>query len=120
MNYISLNEDYINLSKKIAVKLNELGAKKIEILDVSKKTNLGKIFIFSSVTGTDNAKIIATKLQEFLALKNFELEHIDGQFKGEWIILDFKDIIIHIFQNEVRNKFNIEKLWKDAKNSIKF
>lgn len=120
MNYISLNKDYINLSKKIAVKLNELGAKKIEILDVSKKTNLGKIFIFSSVTGTDNAKIIATKLQEFLALENFELEHIDGQFKGEWIILDFKDIIIHIFQNEVRNKFNIEKLWKDAKNSIKF
>lgn len=112
--------DYINLSEKILIKLNEFGAKKIEILDVSQKTNLSKVFIFASVTGAENAKNIATQLQEFLSQENVELEHIDGHLKGEWIILDFKDIIVHIFQNEIRVKYNLEKLWKDTKNSIKF
>ncbi|MDD3397119.1 MAG: ribosome silencing factor [Clostridia bacterium] len=111
--------DYIKLSEKIAIKLNELGAKKIEIYDVSKKTNLGKVFIFSSVVGTEIAKNITLELEDFLRQENVELEHIDGQIKGEWIILDFKDIIVHIFQNEIRVKYNLEKLWKDNKNLIK-
>lgn len=112
--------DYKFLSEKIAIKLNELGAKKIEIYDVSKKTNLCKALIFSSAVGTDNAKQIATLLDEFLSKENIELEHLDGQIKGDWIILDYKEVIVHIFQNEVRLKYNLEKLWKDGKNSIKF
>lgn len=111
--------DYITLSEKIAIKLNELGAKKIEILDVSKKTNLSKIFILASAPGTENSRNIATLLEEFVNHENVELEHIDGHLKGEWIILDFKDIIVHIFQNEIRAKYNLEKLWKDTRNLIK-
>ena len=44
--------------------------------------------------------------------------HTDGIFKGVWIVLDFKDVVIHIFTRDTRAKYNIEKLWKDNKNFI--
>ncbi|MDD2445540.1 MAG: ribosome silencing factor [Clostridia bacterium] len=111
--------DYLGISEKIVNKLNDLGARKIEVLDVSKKTSLSKVLIFASVSGKENSKEIALKLEEFLKTEEIELEHIDGHIKGDWIVLDFKEIIVHLFQNEIRVKYDMEKLWKDNKNSIK-
>ncbi|MDD2227181.1 MAG: ribosome silencing factor [Clostridia bacterium] len=110
--------DYIKISEKIINKLKESDAKKIEALDVSTKTDLFKVLILASVSGTDTAKFIAQDLGNLLKNENVMMEHIDGQFNGKWIVLDFKDIIVHLFQDTIRNKYNIENLWKNRNNSI--
>jgi len=110
--------DYIKVGEKIISRLKESGAKKIEALDVSTKTDLCKVLILASVSGTDTAKAISQDLENLLNNENIMLEHIDGQFNGKWIVLDFKEIIVHLFQDLIRNKYNIESLWKSRNNSI--
>lgn len=112
--------DFLEISKQIALELENLGAKKIEILDVSKKTNQAKFFIFSSVADEVISKTTAFQIQDFIKNLGLELVHIDGHIKGEWIVQDFADIIVHIFTENSRNKYNLEKLWKDSKNSVKY
>lgn len=110
----------IDTAKRIAIKLQEFSCKKIDILDISKKTNQAKIMIISSVLNEQKAKVIANDILLFIKEQNLEIINIDGAFKGEWIVLDCKEIIIHIFTETTRVKYNLEKLWKDSKNLIKW
>ena len=112
--------DFLEISKQIAIELEKLGAKRIEILDVSKKTNQAKFFIFSSMADETISKATAIQIQEYIKNLGLELIHIDGHIKGEWIVEDFAEIILHIFTENSRNKYNLEKLWKDSKNSVKY
>jgi len=112
--------DFLENAKKISIELENLGAKKIEVLDVSKKTNQAKFFIFCSVADETLTKTNALQIQEYAKSLGLELFHTDGLIKGEWIVSDFADIIVHIFTESSRNKYNLEKLWKDSKNAVKY
>ena len=111
---------YIDKAKSFAKFLEDNGAKKIEILDVSKKSKLIKALVIATVLNKDDCKEIAKKIQ-YISMKNkLDILHVDGLLKGEWIVIDLKDIVIHLFNNMQRQKYNLEKLWKDGKNAILF
>lgn len=112
--------NYIDIAKEVGYFLKEKNAKKIEIYDVSKKTNLMKIMIFATISNKENCKDLAMELISFMHDKNYPLLHVDGLLKGEWIVLDFNIIVVHFFNNAQRIKYNLEKLWKDANNLILF
>ena len=112
--------NYIDIAKQVGSFLQNKNAKKIEIYDVSKKTNLMKIMIFTTVSNKENCKDLAMELISFMHDKNYPLLHVDGLLKGEWIVLDFNVIVVHFFNNAQRIKYNLEKLWKDSNNSISF
>ena len=105
------------LTLHIGNKLLELEAKDVELLQVEQKSKLAKRMIVCTALDCSHAKNMANQLKEYL----FDITrcfHIDGIFKGEWIVMDFDDIVVHIFTKETRQKFSIEKLYKDAKNFV--
>lgn len=112
--------ELLEKSKAIALKLQEFGAKKIEVLDISRKSSDIKFLILSSISSAQMAKVVANDIQQFANSQKLTILHTDGAFRGEWIVLDYEEIIIHIFTEPARLKYNLEKLWKDSKNSIKF
>lgn len=112
--------NYIDIAKEVGYFLKEKNAKKIEIYDVSKKTNLMKIMIFATISNKETYKDTAMELISLMEKNNYPLFHIDGLLKGEWIVLDFNIIVVHFFNNAQRIKYNLEKLWKDSNNSISF
>ena len=113
-------EVFIEKSKKIAIKLQEEGCSKIEILDISKKSSQSKVMIIASTEDAQKSKVVASDLEVFLPEQDIQIQNIDGGFKGEWIGIDCKEILINIFVDDVRAKYNLEKLWKDSKNIIKW
>ena len=115
-----INFNYIDVAKEVGCFLKEKNAKKIEIYDVSKKTNLMKIMIFATISNKETYKDTAMELISLMEKNNYPLFHIDGLLKGEWIVLDFNIIVVHFFNNAQRIKYNLEKLWKDSNNSISF
>ena len=54
------------------------------------------------------------ELKDLDAEPEFDLKYIEGQNGGEWVLADFGDTIVHVFNEEMRGKYNLEKLWGDA------
>tara|TARA_S200000501_G_C20807428_1_gene736824 strand:+ start:1016 stop:1354 length:339 start_codon:yes stop_codon:yes gene_type:complete len=99
------------LCKLIEKSLSKNKAKEITILDLKKKTSIADFMIIC--TGTSSRHIIALSnyISEDLKKQNLAMLNIEGKKNGDWIIVDIGDIIIHLFRNEVREYYNLEKMW---------
>lgn len=113
-------EDLLLIVKNFSAKLQILGGKKVELLDVQAKLNDFKYVIITHCVDQQTTKILSQNILEFAKEQHLEVQKVDGEFKGDWIILDFEEFIVHILTEHSRNKFNLEKLWKNKKNQIKF
>ena len=101
----------LDLCKFIKKSLSKNKAKKIIIINLRKKTSIADFMIIC--TGTSNRHLVALSnyLSEDLKKLNLNMLNIEGQKNGDWIIVDIGDIIIHLFRSEVREYYNLEKMW---------
>lgn len=96
--------------KRIKELLEEKKGENIVILDLSEVSNLAHYFIIASANSPVHAKAMAEYLME-----KIPPEHTEGFEHGRWILLDYGEIIVHIFLPEVREYYSLEWLWSDAK-----
>ena len=100
---------------RIAVEaLREKKGRDIIALDVSERTVLTDAFII--VTGTNDRQVSALTdaVDEALTKAGFEKKNIEGYHTGKWILLDFGDLIVHVFDQESRAFYDLERIWRDA------
>ncbi|MBN1294410.1 MAG: ribosome silencing factor [Candidatus Latescibacteria bacterium] len=87
----------------------------IIVLDLRNVSNITDFFIITTGTSTVHVKAIADEITE--KLKNEDSVkpwHIEGYAALKWILLDYVDIVVHVFDKETRLCYSLEKLWKDA------
>ena len=110
------NLDSFVLAKFCARTLIEKKAEKVKVFDLKKSYNLpfDSTLIVSGLN-THHTKVMATYLQKQVK-KEFSVcvQQTEGQENGEWIVLDYGDLVIHIFYHYTREYYNIEDLWKKA------
>ena len=109
--------EYSESALKLAQLLKDAGAKNIEILDVTKKTEQVKYIIISSCASEDKVREVSSYVMAHAG--DYTLLHKDGINKAQWVVLDYKDYLVEIFTEPLREKYNLEKLWKDGKNKLK-
>jgi ribosome-associated protein len=80
-----------------------------------KVTNFCDFFIICSASSQRRAAAIAELIEETFKEKGFRLKSSQGKREGVWILLDFADVVIHIFFKDVREYYALERLWADAK-----
>ena len=106
-----MKNNTIDLCNFIKKNLSKNKAQEITVINLKKKTSIADYMIIC--TGTSNRHI--TALSNYLSedLKRLELNmlNIEGKSGGDWIIVDIGDIIIHLFRSEVREYYNLEKMW---------
>jgi ribosome-associated protein len=113
-----VREGIIEAQKKalLAAQLAEdRKAEDIVILDMRKVTNFCDYFVICSAASERRAAAIAELIEESFGEKGFRLKSIQGKREGVWILLDFSDIVVHIFFKDVREYYALERLWADAK-----
>ena len=89
-------------------------AQDIEVLDVSNLTDLGDYFVMATGNSSTQVRAIADNVEEEVTKAGFSLHHREG-YKGEsWILLDFSDVIVHVFDKETREFYALGHLWEDA------
>ena len=102
----------IKICSNIISILSKNKGSKITKIDLKGKTSIADFMIICS--GTSSRHIIA--LSNYLSkdLKKIELKtfNIEGTQGGDWILVDAGDVIVHLFRNEVREYYNLEKMWK--------
>lgn len=87
-------------------------AKKIEIIDVSGRTPITDAFIICSGTSSTHIRAIADEIDEKMTLAGHPCAHLEGYDGGGWILLDFIDVVAHVFLEEQREFYSIERLWR--------
>lgn len=107
--------DALEKSKKTAEILDSKKATDIRILEVGELTGLAEYFVICSCTSNVHLRACADELEEKLAELGIHPIHKDGYRAGGWIALDFADVIVHIFLEEMRDFYNMERLWSDAR-----
>lgn len=101
------------LANKIVGILESKKGSDIEVIDVADKTTLADFFIIATGNSTTQIKALADEVE--YVLKNEDqiiADHVEGRSGDKWILIDFKDIIVHIMHPEVRASYDLESLWE--------
>lgn len=103
--------------EKTADIVNWLEEKKgtdIVALDISQMNAVSEAIIIVSATNVPHAQTLADWIMEKLGEKKWEFLGLEGYNYGCWILLDCNEVLLHIFQKEYRDFYNLEGLWKEA------
>lgn len=96
--------------------MQELKAKEITILDLRKlKNSICSFFVICHGTSNTHASSIAQSVEKEMKETIGEYAYRkEGYSNSEWILLDFSNVVVHVFQEHIRHFYNIEELWADA------
>jgi ribosome-associated protein len=98
--------------KEMAMKaLDADKAVDIEALDLRGLTSIADYMIVATGTSSRHVNSLAVKLAERLSILGLKDIRLEGQENSDWVIVDAGDVIIHLFREEVRDFYNIEKIW---------
>lgn len=96
----------------ISQAIDDKGGFDIEAIDVSKMTTIADYFVIASGNSSTQVKAIADEVENKMFLAGFDkINNKEGYSSARWILIDFGDIIAHIFHKEEREFYNLERLW---------
>lgn len=90
----------------------------IAILDLRGLSSFADYFVICSGTSDTHAEGIAENIEQKLRDQNIKPWHREGERKSTWILLDYIDVIVHIFIKDAREFYSLERLWGDAPKTI--
>lgn len=109
----------MNNSKEMAkIAFQALEDKKAEdtrIIDIANVSVIADYFIIANGTNENQVKALVDNVQEELSKAGYEVKQIEGYRTGNWILLDYGDIIVHVFSKDDRLFYNLERIWRDGK-----
>lgn len=107
----------ISSKKKIELIRNAALAKKatdVASLDLRKLPTISDYFILASGESSTQIETIAGNIQKELALNGCKVWHREGTGEARWILLDYGDIVVHVFHKEARDFYGLDRLWHDS------
>ncbi len=112
---IITRESSINTEQKLELVkrlLDEKKAEDVEVIDLRNRTLIADYFVVCSGNSNTHIKAIADGLLEDGRKEGLKKEHVEGYAQAKWILVDYGDVVAHIFAKEEREYYDIESLWK--------
>lgn len=94
--------------------LSDKKALDIKVIDISNVSLIADYFVIASATNQNQMSALVRNVDEKLDTNGYHLKSQEGNNYSSWILLDYTDIIVHVFTQEDRNFYNLEKLWQDG------
>ncbi len=86
----------------------------IVILDLRKLTYITDYFVICSGGSTTQVSAIAEEVARVLAQSGIHPSHVEGQSEATWVLMDYGDVVVHIFDEQTRAFYTLEKLWSES------
>ena len=108
----SVEQKILNI---VQTTLDDNKAEDIVVIDLKGKTSIAGYMVVASGNSQRHVASIAEKVFESLKKAGYK-SSMEGEEKADWVLIDAFDVIVHIFKPEVREFYNIEKMWQSAAN----
>lgn len=101
---------------KLAVRaLENKKGEDIRVLDISEVSTLGDYFVIASGASAPQLDALRDETVETLSRAGYEPRSVEGSDHAKWVLIDFGDVIVHIFDRENRIFYDLERIWRDGK-----
>ena len=105
----------IKLMVKNAVTgLEDKKGEDIQIIDISNVSPISDYFVIASGSNRNQVQAMADAVEENMHKNGFHLKQVEGYDSANWILMDFVDIVVHIFDHESRSFYDLERIWSDG------
>jgi ribosome-associated protein len=109
----------MNNSKEMAriacAALEDKKAEDIKVINIESISVMADYFIIASGTNRNQVQTLVDNVEEMLEKSGFQVKQIEGYDSANWILLDYGDIVIHVFDIENRLFYDLERIWRDGK-----
>lgn len=105
----------LEISQAICKAASDKKARDIVTMDMRELSSSTDYFVICSANTATQVRAIADNIEEELAKEGVAFNHKEGYREGEWVLMDYGDVVAHIFMQEAREYYALERLWGDAK-----
>ena len=105
----------LEMAKLACRALDDKKGKDIKVIDIHEVSVIADYFVIASGTNSNQVQAIVDNVEEQLGRAGFEAKQIEGNRNSSWILMDYGDIIVHIFSKEDRLFYDLERIWRDGK-----
>lgn len=107
--------DSKQLAEHIASLLDKKKARDVKILRVTEKTVIADYFVIAGGTSSTQVKALADEVEYQIGVNDgIKPENVEGRGTGGWILLDYENVLVHVFDPKMREFYNLEKLWAEC------
>ncbi len=103
----------LDIVKKIVKALDDKKGNDIQAIKIDGLTIVADYFVIVTANSTTHVKALADEVEYQLEEAGIRPDHIEGKATG-WILLEYQGVVVHIFLEETRNYYNLERLWEDG------
>ena len=105
----------LELVKKVVKALEDKKSEDITVIDIHGISSIADYFIIANGNNVNQVHSISDFVEEQLAKSGIHPKQIEGYTNANWVLMDYGDLIIHIFDKENRLFYNLERIWRDGK-----
>ena len=95
--------------------LDEKKGEDIRVIDISGISVIGDYFVITNGTNDSQVRALVENVEEKMHKAGYAAKETEGHRSGAWVLIDFGDVIVHIFDRENRQFYNLERIWNDGK-----
>lgn len=113
---ISMENNKSKEMARLAIQaLEDKKAEDIKVIDISEVSVIADYFLIANGTNRSQIQAMSDNVEQTLGRAGYPLKQIEGYQNANWVLLDFNDVIIHIFDKENRLFYDLERIWRDGK-----
>ena len=103
------------MTKLAITALEDKKANDVRVIDIAGVSVIADYFVIASGSNTNQVQAMADSVREALGRAGYEPRQVEGYGSANWILMDYNDIIVHIFSDESRTFYDLERIWRDGK-----
>ena len=105
----------IDLVKKIVEALEDKKAEDITVLDIGEVSSIADYFIIANGNNANQLTAMEDAVDEAMYTHGVHQKQVEGTGNSTWILMDYQDIIVHLFSKEDRQFYDLDRIWRDGK-----
>ena len=108
-------EESRTLASIAVAALEDRKAVSVEVIEIDEISPLADYFVIASGTNVNQTEAMVQAVEEKAALAGFVPDHVEGHHNANWTLIDFKGVVVHVFDDEAKAFYDLARIWQDGK-----